>query len=67
MSRFDYVKYDEQSIEMQEYFKNQCRLIEEGLSNYPDGRSKSLALTALEECYMWIGKAVRDEQTARES
>lgn len=27
--------------------------------------TKSLAITKLEECYMWIGKAIRDEQIAR--
>ena len=28
------------------------------------GRAKSLALTKLEECYMWIGKGLRDHQIA---
>lgn len=28
-------------------------------------RAKALALTKLEECYMWIGKALRDDQIAR--
>ena len=31
----------------------------------PEGRAKSLALTKLEECYMWIGKAIRDAQMKR--
>jgi hypothetical protein len=29
------------------------------------GRSRSMALTKLEELYMWIGKALRDEQILR--
>jgi hypothetical protein len=37
--------------------------IEEG----PDSRAKSLALTKLEECYMWIGKMIRDEQIAEDN
>jgi len=28
------------------------------------GRYKALALTALEEAYCWIGKAIRDDQIA---
>lgn len=28
-------------------------------------RAKALALTKLEECYMWIGKGVRDDQIKR--
>lgn len=28
-------------------------------------RSKALALTALEEFYMWVGKAIRDDQILR--
>ncbi len=28
-------------------------------------RSKATALTKLEECYAWVGKAIRDEQILR--
>lgn len=28
-------------------------------------RSKALALTALEESYMWVGKGIRNDQIAR--
>jgi hypothetical protein len=28
-------------------------------------RAKALALTKLEEVYMWIGKAIRDDQLSR--
>ena len=28
-------------------------------------RTVALALTKLEECYMWIGKAIRDDQIER--
>lgn len=67
MSRFDYVKYDEQSIEKQDLFKHQCMLLYASIENLPNGRYKSLALTALEEVYTQIGKAIRDEQIARNS
>lgn len=31
------------------------------------GRARSLVLTKLEEAYMWVGKAIRDDQADRES
>lgn len=66
MSRFDYVKYDEQSIKKQAdlkaLFEEVERLVEVSI---PDGRAKSLVLTYLEIAYMWTGKAIRDEQIGR--
>lgn len=32
-----------------------------------NGRSKSLCLTKLEESFMWLGKAIRDEQRSRKN
>jgi hypothetical protein len=66
MGRFDYVKYDEKSITTQDVFKGTVRSLE----NYIDvflvsPRAKALALTKLEEAYMWIGKAIRDDQISR--
>lgn len=53
MSRFDYIKYDEQSQTTQVKAKAECEKLE-GLINtqLKDGRAKSLALTKLEEVYM---------------
>lgn len=65
MARFDYVKYDEASISNQNLFKGICEDLEANIENLPNGRAKSLALTSLEESYMWIGKAIRDDQIAR--
>lgn len=65
MSRFDYVKYDKRSIEIQEPCKDLCRSLEALISCLGTGRATSIALTKLEECYMWIGKAIRDDQIAR--
>lgn len=66
--RFSYVAYDEVSKHKQENFKKMFETIEyyaeEALNN---GRAKSLLMTALEEAYMWTGKAIRDEQIARNS
>lgn len=64
-NRFDYVKYDEDTITYQAAFKNICIELELAINCLIDGRSKSLALTALEEVYMWIGKGLRDGQLKR--
>jgi hypothetical protein len=62
-NRFDYVKYDQFAQEKQVSFKEKfsflAKMVEEDLSN---GRAKALVLTKLEESYMWVGKAIRDEQ-----
>lgn len=66
MSRFDYIAYDENAAQNQANFKQICINLETAIDeNLRAGRPKSLALTALEECYMWIGKQIRDDQIAR--
>lgn len=66
MSRFDYVAYDDKAIHLQKAFKDHFSLLEEMTEKYlPNGRAKSLVLTKYEEAYMWIGKAVRDDQIKR--
>ncbi len=64
-ARFDYVKYDEiaqaTQSRMKQKFLDLEDAIEHGLVN---GRAKSLVMTKLEEAYMWIGKAIRDDQVA---
>jgi len=70
--RFSYVQYDNVGVEQQAKLKSQFEEIERTLNSFfpdgpanPAGRPKALALTALEESYMWTGKAVRDGQVAR--
>lgn len=66
MSRFDYVKYDDLAINDQGCIKNLFEGTEELIRfRLQEGRAKSLALTKLEEAYMWVGKAIRDDQIAR--
>lgn len=62
MSRFSYVKYDEISMEKQQSLKTAFEAVEILVNGLADGRAKSLVFTALEEAYMWTGKAIRDEQ-----
>lgn len=65
-NRFDYVKYDQRAINMQNHVKEVCQQLEEYMQQFiPEGRPKSLALTSLEEFYMWVGKAIRDDQLTR--
>lgn len=65
MSRFDYVRYDETAQSYQDTAKQLCVVFESLIDKLSNGRAKSLALTKLEECYMWIGKQIRDDQIAR--
>lgn len=68
MSRFNYVKYDEDAAEVQAAFKKVFEHLEGAINEIPietAGRAKALALTKLEECYMWVGKAIRDDQIDR--
>lgn len=65
-TRFSYVRYDEESKNKQEALKEVFEKIEALVSTLAEGRAKSLVLTYLEIAYMWTGKAIRDEQIARE-
>lgn len=71
MSRFDYVKYDQQAAAQQDLFKTLVSNLEMcidaiGSANPKEvARAKALAITNLEQTYMWIGKALRDDQIAR--
>ena len=65
MSRYDYVKYDEVAVAQQADLKAKFTEVDALVENLKEGRAKSLAMTKLEEAYMWIGKAIRDEQLAR--
>lgn len=65
MSRFDYVAYDSESEVQQKAFKAMYTQISSEIEKSKPGRAQALALTKLEESYMWIGKMVRDQQIAR--
>lgn len=74
VGRFDYVKYDQGAQEDQLQAKEKVSRLEtfingigyaQGIVSEDCARAKALALTKLEEVYMWIGKAIRDDQIAR--
>lgn len=63
--RFEYVKYDNTAIEESAKARDLVEKVEAFImKTFQPGRSQSLALTALEETYSWIGKAIRDKQMA---
>lgn len=63
MSNFNYVKFDAKHQTLLQGFKDIVEDIEKIINaGLKSPRAKALALTKLEECYMWIGKAVRDDQ-----
>ncbi len=62
---FDYVAYDAVAQRQQAYFKEVFLSLETSVKALAPGRAASLVKTKLEESYMWIGKAIRDEQIAR--
>jgi hypothetical protein len=66
MSRFDYVKYDQEALDAQAALKQKFGELEQLVTDsFPAGRPQSLVLTKLEEAYMWCGKGIRDDQISR--
>lgn len=66
MSRFDYVKYDDKGVADQNEFKKAFEELESFTNaRLKSPRAKALVLTKLEEAYMWVGKAIRDDQIER--
>lgn len=63
--RFDYVKYDEVATALQGQFKTAFQALEGAVATLNSPRAVALATTKLEEAYMWVGKAIRDDQVAR--
>ena len=62
---FDYVAYDEGHKVRQASFKEEfVKLEQKVLTELPAGRPRSLIVTKLEEAYMWVGKAIRDNMLA---
>ena len=60
MSRFDSVAYDKDSNYISSLIKDKCLDLEKlYLDGLPEGRERSIALTKLEESFMWVGKALR--------
>lgn len=64
--RFEYVQWDEESQRNSDHAKKVCDDVRAFIeTNLKPSRESSLAMTKLEECFMWIGKAIRTDQQAR--
>jgi hypothetical protein len=67
ISRFDYIKYDDDAVKTQASFKQAMISIEAAIeSGIVSPGAKHKAIQHLEECYMWIGKGIRDDQIHRD-
>jgi hypothetical protein len=64
-SRFDYVAYDPKSSELSATFKAKFEEVNPYAINLRKARAKSVVLTKMEECFMWVGKSIRDSQLKR--
>lgn len=65
-NRFDYVEWDSISAGACERLKRAAEALEIAIDvELETSREKSSAITKLEECFMWIGKAIRADQLAR--
>jgi hypothetical protein len=67
MSRFDYVRYDEEAQACQAELKTAAQAFEAKIDEHLQigSRPHQKALDALEEVYMWCGKGIRDQQITR--
>lgn len=63
-NRFDYVQFDEKQTVDAAELKLTFSILAARVEQLGQGRAQSLALTKLEEAYMWCGKALRDIQIA---
>ena len=67
MSRFDNVQFDQDAQKLYTFFLSLFKEVDDAIGNLlPEGRSKAVAVTKLEESAMWVFKAVRDDQWRRQ-
>lgn len=65
-SRFDYIAYDAESSVKQAAFKAQFQLLEQMAGHHlRSPRWRQALIDKLEEAYMAVGKAIRDDQIDR--
>lgn len=65
-TRFNYVEWDEKAQNLSDSLKSQCLCVEAMINPLTDSREKSMAITKLEETFMWIGKAIRTDMLSRQ-
>jgi hypothetical protein len=65
MSRFESIKFDKSHLKLAEKAAALSIEVERFISELHKGRSSAMAITHLEECHVWMGKAIRDDQIIR--
>ena len=64
--RFEFINYDDISVEKQKKFRELFEELELLIEELPKSRYQSLFLTSIEESYAWANKAIRDNQIERD-
>lgn len=63
--RFDHIRFDEISLTKAHGLRVAFENVEDLLDKLPPSRGRMFCFKALEEAFMWAGKAIRDEQIHR--
>jgi len=64
-NRFDYVRYDEHAQKFSERLKALFIDLHDAVDELQPSRELALAVTNLEQAFMWVGKAIRNDQLVR--
>lgn len=67
MSRFDHIVLNERNKQRYGELKYEAHRMAQEIEYLPASREVSLALSKLEECVMWAGKAIRNLQIDEEN
>jgi hypothetical protein len=65
VNEYDFIQFDDESLKKQAMFKEQVVKLTADIDALISPSARVEALKKLSECYMWIGKAIRDDQIAR--
>jgi hypothetical protein len=66
MSRFSHIPYDSESQIISDHLKFLFELVEKQVDELEPCREKHMIYTKLEEAFMWVGKAIKNQQILRE-
>ncbi len=64
-SRFEFIKFDDQAKTEHASFTEKFKEIEQDILTIRSTPYRFEAMKCLEACYMWVGKAIRQEQIQR--
>jgi len=64
-SRFEFVKFNDESKAAHSEFTEKFKQLEQDILTIRSNPYRFEAMKSLEACYMWVGKAIRQEQIQR--